>query len=113
VFPLHGELFHITRSENRESIRTQGLNWERMGSVRGIAGSGRFEIPVNFLESAAEGCEWWVRMARAPLDIWAVYSTGLWGENGTDDGIVVAAPIEPWRLRLVESYRVARDHESQ
>jgi hypothetical protein len=32
-------LFHVTSELNRESIRTHGLDWSRMGAAHGIAGS--------------------------------------------------------------------------
>jgi hypothetical protein len=34
-----GVWYHATSSENRDSIRSHGLDWKRMGAARGIAGS--------------------------------------------------------------------------
>jgi hypothetical protein len=66
-------LFHVTSALNRESIRTHGLDWTRMGAAPGIAGAIRPEEEGVFL------CEqftvdFFVRMNNTggPVDVWAV-----------------------------------------
>jgi hypothetical protein len=39
-------MFHVTDSANRESIRQHGLDWRRMGTALGIAGS---RVPWTFI----------------------------------------------------------------
>jgi hypothetical protein len=108
VYPLRGELFHVSSSVNRESIHQHGLDWRLMGAASGVAGSTRFELPAVFLDESFHGAEWFVDMARFPVDIWAVESGGLWGENGPDGWVIVPEPISPDRVRLAGQDRVGR-----
>jgi len=66
-------LFHVTSALNRESIRTHGLDWTRMGAAPGIAGATRPEEEGVFLceEFTAD---FFVRMNNTggPVDVWAV-----------------------------------------
>jgi len=48
VFQGTGQMFHVTATANRESIRRHGLDWRRMGAAPGIAGSTRPELPAMF-----------------------------------------------------------------
>ena len=63
--------FHVTSSLNRESIRRFGLDWERMGAARGIAGSTVPEVEGVFLD---EHADFFVRINNTggPVDVWAV-----------------------------------------
>ena len=108
VFPLKGELFHVSSSTNRESIRQHGLDWRLMEAAPGVAGSTRFELPAVFLDESSDGAEFFVDMARFPVDVWAVEATGLWGENGPDGWVIVPEPIPTERLRLADQDRVGR-----
>lgn len=108
VYPLRGELFHVSSSANRGSIRQHGLDWGFMGSASGVAGSTRYELPAVFLDESFEGAEWFVDMARFSVDVWAVDTVGLWGENGPDGWVIVPEPISPERLRLADQDRVGR-----
>jgi hypothetical protein len=73
-----------------------------------VAGSTRFELPAVFLDETFEGAEWFVDMARFPVDVWAVDASGLWGENGPDGWVIVPEPIARDRVRLAEENRVGR-----
>ncbi len=72
-----------------------------MGAARGIAGSAQPELPANFLD-IVESIGFFRRMAREPVDLWAVDVTDLWVENGPDGWYIHCSPIAPGRLRLVE-----------
>jgi hypothetical protein len=102
VWKGNGELVHITAAVNRESIRRWGLDWSRMGAARGIAGSAQPELPAIFLDTE-DSVAFFRRMAREPVDLWAIDVTDLWVENGPDGWYIHGSPIEPGRLRLVES----------
>lgn len=72
-----------------------------MGRTRGIAGSTKPELDAVFLDTA-DSCDFFVRMAREPVDVWTVDVSDLWVENGPDGWYIYGAPIEPGRLRLIE-----------
>jgi hypothetical protein len=98
-----GEVFHVTAAENRESISRHGLDWSRMTATTGIAGSQEPELPAIFLcESLAE-TTFFTEMASVPTDVWAVRVDGLWIESGPDGWLILAEPVLPERLRLVET----------
>jgi hypothetical protein len=101
VESLKGQLFHVTATANRESIRLHGLDWRLMGKSPGIAGSPTPELPAIFLCDDRWDADFYIRMARVPVDIWTVRADGLWLESGPDGWRLVAAPIEPERVRLV------------
>jgi hypothetical protein len=96
------EYFHATAAQNRESISQHGLDWSRMGSARGIAGSNGPELPAIFLCETREEIPFFTGMSRAATDVWAVRVDGLWIESGPDGWVIVAGPISAERLRLVE-----------
>ena len=73
-----------------------------------MAGSTRFELPAVFLNESFGEAEFFVDMARFPVDVWAVEATGLWGENGPDGWVIVPEPISTERLRLVDQDRIGR-----
>lgn len=47
--------FHVSSVRNRDSIARYGLDWERMGAARGIAGSAGPELAGCFLCDPDEG----------------------------------------------------------
>lgn len=102
VWKGNGELVHITAAVNRASIQRWGLDWSRMGVARGIAGSAQPELPANFLDTV-DSIGFFRRMAREPVDLWAVDVTDLWVENGPDGWYIHCSPIGSSRLRLLES----------
>lgn len=108
IYPLRGELYHVSSSTNRESIRQHGVDWQLMEAAPGVAGSTRFELPAVFLNESFGEAEFFVDMARFPVDVWAVEATGLWGENGPDGWVIVPEPISTERLRLVDQDRIGR-----
>jgi hypothetical protein len=67
-------MFHVTSSRNRESIRTHGLDYTRMGAAPGIAGSRSPEQKGTFLCFDEFERDWFVRMNNTggPVDVWAV-----------------------------------------
>jgi hypothetical protein len=98
-----GEHFHATAVQNRESISQHGLDWNRMGSARGIAGSNGPELPAIFLCETLGEIPFFTGMSRVATDVWAVRVDGLWIESGPDGWVVVAEPIGIERLRLAET----------
>jgi hypothetical protein len=66
--------FHVTSSMNRESIEEFGLDWSRMGSARGIAGSYEPEQKGCFLCEDESETNWFIRMNNTggTVDVWEV-----------------------------------------
>lgn len=66
--------FHVSSSRNRESILEHGLDWERMGAARGIAGSRSPEVSGVFVCRDADEADYFVRMNNTggPVDLWGV-----------------------------------------
>lgn len=102
VFQGTGQMFHVTATANRESIRRHGLDWRRMGAVPGIAGSTRPELPAVFACDEREDISFFLDIARTPADVWAIDVRGLWAENGPDGWWIISRPIGPDRLTLAE-----------
>jgi hypothetical protein len=98
-----GEVFHVTAAENRKSIFRHGLDWRRMTATRGIAGSQEPELPAIFLCESLTETSFFAEMASVPTDVWAVRVDGLWVESGPDGWLMLAEPVLPDRLRLVET----------
>jgi hypothetical protein len=69
-------LFHVSSSRNRSSILEHGLDWSKMGDVRGIAGSIHPEEEGCFLCRDRQEADWFVAMNNTggPVDIWVVDS---------------------------------------
>ncbi|MGV9946983.1 hypothetical protein [Rhodococcus aetherivorans] len=67
--------YHVTSTLNRTSIARYGLDWNRMGAARGIAGSLRPEQPGCFLCASEWERDWFVRMNNTdgPVDVWEVH----------------------------------------
>jgi hypothetical protein len=82
-----------------------------MSDAHGIAGSPTPELPAIFLNDDGWDADFFVGMARVPVDVWAVRVDGLWLESGPDGWRLVAAPIEPERIRLVATDIPPRNRE--
>ena len=80
------QFFHVTSSRNRESIQRHGLDWQRMSSVCGIAGSPTPEQEGIFLCLDHNEVDWFCRMnaTGGTLDVWAV--------DGIDPSELVESP---------------------
>lgn len=78
--------YHVTSALNRASIQRYGLDWRRMGSARGIAGSLRAEQEGCFLASDEGERDWFVRMNNTggAVDVWEV--------DGIDAASLVQSP---------------------
>ena len=96
-----GEMFHVTATENRQSILRHGLDWRQMGTIAGIAGSREPELPAVFLCENRDEIGFFTEMSRLPADVWAVRVDGLWVESGPDGWIILPEPVPPERLRLL------------
>jgi hypothetical protein len=96
-----GEMFHVTATENRQSILRHGLDWRQMGTTAGIAGSREPELPAVFLCENRDETGFFTQMSRLPADVWAVRVDELWVETGPDGWIIVPEPVPPERLRLL------------
>jgi hypothetical protein len=79
-------LYHVTSTRNRESIVRFGLDWRRMSSARGIAGSHAPEQEGCFLCLDEDEVEWFIQMNNTggPVDVWAVH--------GVEDEALVESP---------------------
>ncbi len=97
-----GEMFHVTATENRQSILRHGLDWRQMGTAPGVAGSREPELPVIFLSERRDEADFFTGMSRLPIDLWAVRVDGLWVETGPDGWIILPEPVPPERLRLLQ-----------
>jgi hypothetical protein len=67
--------YHVTSSLNRDSIAKYGLDWRRMSSAPGIAGSQSYEAVGVFLVFDPFDADWLVQMGKhrhARVDIWQV-----------------------------------------
>jgi hypothetical protein len=96
-----GTRVHATAAENRESVYRYGLDWNRMGSAPGIAGSTRPELPAIFVCEDLDEVSFFLRMARVPTDIWSVDVEGIWLENGPAGWEVISHPVATERLTLL------------
>lgn len=102
-------LFHVTSSHNRDSIEHFGLDWARMGSFRGIAGSVRPEMDGVFLCRDEGEAEFFCRMNAdgGPVDVWAVEGIDEADLVEAPEGFVyLPTPIPPDRLSLWQSLRM-------
>jgi hypothetical protein len=116
-------LFHVSDRANRESIRRHGLDWRRMGTTPGIAGSHVPEHAGVFLAEDEGTAKWFVEMGRSggvtDLDVWEVsldldldvdLGDDLSGSLPPDGPLVQHAdgflcylrPIAPERLKLID-----------
>jgi hypothetical protein len=63
--------FHVSSARNRASITAHGLDWRRMGTARGIAGSAQPEAPGVFVVDSDFDAEFFVRFSAEPVDVWS------------------------------------------
>jgi hypothetical protein len=115
VLQATGSAFHVSPSANRASILEHGLDWQLMGPERGIAGSLRPELPVNFLCASRDDVEFFLQMAYVPADVWEADVRGLWleGDPGASGGgggnwLLLPEPLSAERLCLLESHPAGR-----
>jgi hypothetical protein len=101
VFQPAGPKFHVSSTLNRDSIGEHGLDWNRMGAAPGVAGRMSHDLPATFVEDHLEACDFFIRMARFPVDVWEVNTEGLWAEGGPDGWLMIPEPIAPDRVCLV------------
>ena len=71
-------LFHVTSAANRESIRSHGLDWTRMGAARGIAGSMTPALEIMINTPTVKKLIEENRLDKLPAAI----------ETGSDDGMI-------------------------
>jgi hypothetical protein len=96
--------YHVTSASNRQSIAEHGLDWTRMTSTRGIAGSSVPEQEGAFLCDHDSDVDYFVRMNNTggPVDIWSV--DGVDDVELLDNGsgyFYFPGVIPPERLTLV------------
>jgi hypothetical protein len=99
-------LYHVTSARNRESIKTHGLDWTRMGTAPGIAGSRRPEQNGCFLCRDEAEVEWFLGMnnTRGPVDVWAVDGLALEALIESPEGhYYLPAVIPPEQLSLLRT----------
>jgi hypothetical protein len=99
------KLFHVSSVLNRKSIMAHGLDWSRMGSAPGIAGSQAPEQQAIFLCRDEFEADFFVTINNTggPVDVWAV-------EGIEEEELIVAdtgfcylpARIPPGQLTLCE-----------
>lgn len=98
------QLFHVSSSQNRQSISKHGLDWRRMAAAPGIAGSRRPEQEGCFLCVHDWEVDWFVRMNNTggPVDVWAVVGIDEESLVKSPEGhYFLREPIAPQRLTLV------------
>ncbi|GAA1482872.1 hypothetical protein GCM10009624_33120 [Gordonia sinesedis] len=99
-------VYHVTSSVNRASIQTYGLDWRRMGSAPGIAGSDRPEVDGCFLALGEYERRWFVDMNNTggPVDVWRVEGVDVAALRTSPNGYLFhAGTIAPARLALVQT----------
>jgi hypothetical protein len=94
---------HVSSSANRESIAQHGLDWTRMGSVPGIAGSPRPEVAGCFLCDDEAHEQFFVRINNTggPVDVWEI--SGVTEDEMLKDGNgfrYLPRKVPPQRVRL-------------
>jgi hypothetical protein len=99
-------MYHVTSSRNRESIRTHGLDWTRMGAAVGIAGSPGAEAAGCFVCRDDGEADYFVRMNNTggPVDAWEI--DGADGDDLVDAGSgygYLPRVVPPEQLRLVRA----------
>jgi len=97
--------FHVSSAANRESIRLHGLDWRRMGTARGIAGSRAPEADGVFLCADESDVRFFLELNNTggPVDVWEV--AGVDGEKMIDNGngfLYFPGLISPGRVTLVD-----------
>jgi hypothetical protein len=107
---MSGRWFHASRSVNRESIALLGLDWRRMLTVPGIAGSANPEREGVFLCRTLTDVVWFAGMVGSEsVDIWAAQLEEVWLEadagGGVDMGWAIChQPIPPDAVELQKTH---------
>ena len=101
-----GMMYHVTAIETRKSVERWGLDWDRMGSSPGVAGSLKPEAPGIWLSEDSED-DFFVEMARHAVQMWEVDVTDLWLERRPQDWWFASERIAPDRLRLLPPLHTA------
>ena len=104
--------FHVSSTRNRESIARHGLDWTRMGTAPGIAGSERPEAEDAFVCRGEFELSFFLRMNNTggPVDVWGV--DGVDEASLVDNGngfVYVPGVVSPRRVRLVRPEAQAPD----
>ncbi|MEV4939297.1 hypothetical protein [Streptomyces zaomyceticus] len=97
---------HVSSVLNRQSIAQHGLDWTRMGTAPGIAGSRRPEVEGIFVCRGEEEAGFFLQINNTdgPVDIWSV--DGIDEESLLDNGngfVYLPGRIPAARVRLVRS----------
>ncbi|MFG2901002.1 hypothetical protein ACGFZH_28445 [Streptomyces zaomyceticus] len=97
---------HVSSVLNRQSIAQHGLDWTRMGTAPGIAGSSRPEVEGIFVCRGEEEAGFFLQINNTdgPVDIWSV--DGIDEESLLDNGngfVYLPGRIPAARVRLVRS----------
>jgi hypothetical protein len=101
-----GMMYHVTAIENRSSIERWGLDWDRMGSSPGVAGSRKAEAPGIWLTEHSED-DFFAEMARHAVQMWEVDVTDLWLELRPQEWWFTSERITPDRVRLLPPLHTA------
>ena len=97
-----GKRVHATAAANRESIDRHGLDWNRMGLARGLAGNTRPELPAIFVCEDLNDMSFLLQhVAQVPTDIWSVDVDGIWLENAPNGWQLISYPVARERLTLL------------
>ncbi|MGH2875405.1 MAG: hypothetical protein ACRDRL_31135 [Sciscionella sp.] len=102
-------LFHVSSSDNRESIERHGLDSQRMGRTLGVAGSSRPEVDGVFLCRNESEVDFFCSMNAndGPVDVWAVDGVSDTELAQAQEGFIyLPGPIDPNRLTLWQSMRL-------
>ena len=100
------QAWHVTSSTNRASIFEHGLDWQRMGAARGIAGSPTPEQQGCFLAFDMFTVDWFLDFDATilPLDVWEVAEVDIASTLESPEGYsYLPGVIEPARLRFVRT----------
>jgi hypothetical protein len=98
-------MYHVTSSRNRVSVEKYGLDWSRMASAPGIAGSRVPEIHGVFVCRSRFEVDFFVRLNNSggPVDVWAVDDVSPSELLETASGLFyLPFPVGPGHLTLVD-----------
>lgn len=95
--------YHVSSVLNRASIAQYGLDWNRMGVARGIAGSHEPEQQGCFLAANEWERDWFVRMNNTggDVDVWEVCGVEADDLTQSPEGYYfLPGVVPPSRVRL-------------
>lgn len=97
-------VFHVTASENRDSIQAHGLDWRIMGANSGIAGSEVAEEEGIFLcRNLSEAFSFANFGVIAAVDVWQLPASEVTLEEHNDGWLITRRPVAPEHLTLVRT----------